>query len=262
MIDRMRASRPTGILTDIDGTISPIAQSPELAEVDPRARAALARLTREFDLIAAVSGRSAEDAHRMVGLDSLVYSGNHGMEWWRNGKLEQSKLASEHAPRIRELLHRLERAISVDGVRFEDKTLTASVHVRETRNPEQAEIEIVELATELADELNLRVTRGRMVVEIRPPIELNKGSSVRDLVEAYGLASGIYIGDDVTDVDAFQVMKGLRERNRAHLYAIGVNSLETPAIVIEEADALVEGIPGVVDLLEYAAGLHGDRSGD
>jgi trehalose 6-phosphate phosphatase len=243
------AVRPCGLMTDIDGTISRIAHHPDAATVDPDARIALDALASRIDVVAAISGRSAMDARSMVGLDSLVYSGNHGMEIWSNGRLEQSSAANVYVERVGELLRKLERKIDVEGVYFENKRLTGSIHVRETSDPVEAERVILEQAKRLADELDLRVTRGRMVIEIRPPIDLNKGTSVNDLIVRYDLESAVYLGDDVTDVDAFRALRRFRESREKPYYAIGVTGPETPEEVIDHADVLVDGVDGVTEFL-------------
>jgi trehalose 6-phosphate phosphatase len=211
LIRSLLDSRPCGLMTDIDGTVSRIAAHPDEATVDPAAKRALDALSQHLDLVAAISGRGAEDARSIVGLDSLIYSGNHGMEIWREGKLEPSDVAAQYVPRIREILTDLEKSIDLSGVYLENKQLTASIHYRKTDDPDQARLILMTRVEPLAFELGLRITHGRMVIEIRPPIELNKGTSVIDLIQRFSLAGAVYIGDDVTDVDAF---RALRERRQ------------------------------------------------
>lgn len=240
---------PSGILTDIDGTISRIAPHPDEALVEPDARTALARLTKRVAVVGAVSGRSAGDALKLVGLNSLVYSGNHGMEIWRDGQLEQSPLALRYAPRITEALARFEE-INRDGELYlENKGLTASIHFRGASNPEATAERILPVIERLAVEYDLVVTHGRMVFELRPPVELSKGTSVLELMSQYRLESVIYLGDDVTDVDAFDALRSRRAELGGHTYGIGVKGESTPIAVAERADALVSGVEGVIELL-------------
>jgi trehalose 6-phosphate phosphatase len=238
-----------GLLTDIDGTISEISQHPADATVSIAAREALQNISQQLCLVGAVSGRSAEEARQLVGLDSLVYSGNHGMELWRNGSLEQSPLAVKYVPLVRKLLGSLKSPVGLEGIFVEDKHLTASIHYRNAADPEHAEQFLAEEILEKAQSLGLKVTRGRMVIEIRPPVELNKGTSVIELAEEYQLNGLVYLGDDVTDVDAFVALRERRQQTGGHFYAIGVESDDTPASVVENADALVNGVDGVLELL-------------
>ncbi len=241
---------PAGVLTDIDGTISRIAGHPDEAIVEDKARNALARVTRQFALVGAVSGRSAEEAHALVGLDELVYSGNHGMEIWRDGNLEQSPLALEYAPKITALLDALQLPAEDDRLYVENKVLTASIHYRALEGDEQTERLLLEEVTRHAEASGLCVTHGQKVVEIRPPVELTKGTAVVDLIRKYRLAALLYLGDDVTDVDAFKSLRDLRTRSGGHFYAIGVSGEATPESVRQNADAMVDGVDGVIELLE------------
>lgn len=246
----VRTDERAGLLTDIDGTISRIASHPDHAKVDQRVRAALARVARELTLVGAVSGRSAENARAMVGLDELVYSGNHGMEIWRNGRLEQSPLALTYAPKIRQLLDALQLPVEDDRLYVENKLLTASIHYRALDDDSELEQRLMEEVQSHAEKCGLRVTHGQKVVEIRPPIELTKGTAVLELIREYELRALIYLGDDVTDVDAFHSLLELRTRTGGHYYSIGVESNSTPITVSQGADAMVEEVEGVIELLE------------
>ena len=244
-------SRPCGLLTDIDGTVSRIAEHPSNATVEPHARTLLERLAGKLDLVAAITGRSAEDARAIVGTDEIVYAGNHGMEIRRGEVTVYSDSAREHAPKIRWLLDFLRSSLQINGVYIEDKGLTASIHVRETEDPSEAERTVLGMISEHVERLDLVVTRGRMVVEIRPPVDLSKGTAVLQLIGEYELRGAVYIGDDITDVDAFHALQQRRARQGDHLYAIGVVDDGTPAEVIEAADGTVEGVDGVITLLDF-----------
>jgi trehalose 6-phosphate phosphatase len=238
-----------GMLTDIDGTISEISSHPDTATVEEDAREALSGLTQKLTLVGAVSGRSAEDARNLVGLDEIVYSGNHGMEIWRNGRLEKSPIASRYTPRITTLLDQLEITKRIAELYVEHKGLTASIHYRGVDEPKKVETELLQEVESAAAEHELLVTRGRMVVEIRPPVDISKGTSVLELIDEYQLDGLIYIGDDVTDVDAFRAIRDRRATTGKHYYSIGVKSDATPEEVINLADSLVTGVGGVVNLL-------------
>jgi trehalose 6-phosphate phosphatase len=243
---------PAGILTDIDGTISRIAPHPESAEVDEAARLALSRLSDSLALVGAITGRAANDAYRLVSLDNLVYSGNHGMELWRNGHLEQSPLATQYVPQIEEMLKDFQTQCTLEGLYLENKGLTASIHYREAVDPETTSAQILSIIGQLAKRYDVVVTQGRMVIELRPPVELSKGTSVIELIEEYDLRSAAFLGDDLTDVDAFVALRKRREETGGHFYGIGVTGDATPTAVFENADALVEGVDGVVELLSVA----------
>jgi trehalose 6-phosphate phosphatase len=97
-----------------------------------------------------------------------------------------------------------------------------------------------------------------MIWEIRPPLDINKGVAARALIELHGLRSAIFLGDDRTDADVFSVLRELRAENAAAdpplaTLGVGVAGPETPAVVRERADLLVEGVPGVERLLAEIA---------
>jgi trehalose 6-phosphate phosphatase len=241
---------PSGLFTDIDGTISRVAPHPDDALVEDEARTALRALSGQFEVVAAVSGRSAEDARRIVSLDALVYSGNHGMEIWRGGALERSPLAERFAPDIGRALEEFETRHQSDTLYIEQKSLTASIHYRSAPEPVSMRDSILSTLAPIADRRGLTITEGRMVIELRPPVDLNKGTSVLELIREYELESCVYFGDDVTDVDAFEALRSLRMSSGKRCFAIGVASPETPDVVREKADALVDGVDGVVSLLQ------------
>ena len=120
---RLLAGRHSALITDVDGTISPIVAEPELAAVLPRARAALAGLAQRLELVAVVSGRTVADARRLVGLDGLVYVGNHGLE-------VDDQVVAEARPwvaRLGAVLDDLRQELPDPGVRIENKGVTGSI---------------------------------------------------------------------------------------------------------------------------------------
>ena len=250
--------RPCGLLTDIDGTISPIAPTPAAAQVTPNARRELQQLARRLDLVAAISGRAATDAAALVGLPELIYIGNHGLEIWQDGQAAPVPEAVEYAAAVNALLSSAqERMARQDGGRdtqaqslppgilFENKGVTASIHYRLADDPAQAEAALGALLQALAAQHGLVITQGRMVWEIRPPLAINKGTAARRLVQQHGLRSAIFLGDDRTDADAFRVLRELRAQGDCATLSVGVTAPETPSIVRELADVMVDGVAGV-----------------
>jgi trehalose 6-phosphate phosphatase len=128
---------------------------------------------------------------------------------------------------------------------FENKGLTASMHYRNCQNVETARKRILAVVESLPQSSDLRITEGRMVVELRPNIDVNKGSALTTLIKRNRLSGAIYIGDDVSDVDAFEALhdsgiKGI---------AVGVTSDEAPPQLYEKADFTVRGVAQVELLL-------------
>jgi trehalose 6-phosphate phosphatase len=239
-----------GLVTDVDGTISPIVDVPDEARVTPRNLSLLAALSKQLALTAVVSGRSAEDVHQRVGLPGLVYVGNHGMEQWRDGKVIVSPIATAYRDNLSAAAQEIKK-ILVEGMRFEDKGATLSVHYRQTSHPEQVASDLVPAMRNIAEEHSLHLTQGRMVFEFRPPVEIDKGTAFEELIESHQLEGAFYLGDDTTDVAVFTTARRLREAGKCLAYGLGVESQGTPQVVLTEADYLVQEVAGVESFLDW-----------
>jgi len=239
-----------GLVSDVDGTLSPIVADPDQAQVTPRNRELLAELQEHCTLVAVISGRAAPYLHAMVGVDGLVYVGNHGFERWEHGQVivDPGVAAYRHALEAAQeaLRPRLE-----DGMRVEDKGATLSLHYRQTSNPDQTAARFRPIAAAIATRHGLRLTEGRKVFELRPPLEVDKGSAFTGLIRQHQLEAALYLGDDTTDVAALKVARGVRERGECYAWGVGVESEETPEEVLRQADLLAEGVAGVEALLAW-----------
>jgi trehalose 6-phosphate phosphatase len=246
----------SAVLTDVDGTIAPIVMNPAEASVPDRTRELLAELAGRYALVGALSGRRALDARRVVGLDELAYSGNHGFELLLPGDTDVRPDPSldgheTDAPRFVEGLDgsELERA----GIRTEDKGAIVALHWRGAENETSAESLANEIASE-AEWQGLVPHRGRKVLEIRPDVAINKGIAVAALIPARPIETALYAGDDRTDVDAFTALRTLQQDGQLKATAcIGVASDESPPEVSREADLVVKGPNGFVEVLEALA---------
>jgi trehalose 6-phosphate phosphatase len=216
------------ILLDVDGVLAPIVLRPEDAHVPTETRAEVERLADRYSLVACVSGRTSADAERIVGVPAVVYVGSHGLE-----------LAPE-AEHWRDRLHRFGR--SVDWP-VEDKGLTVSFHYRGV-DDEEAARERLERVAEAARAEGLLARFGRKVLELRPPIEADKGTAVQALLVDRGLRRALYAGDDTTDLDGFRGLDGLDVAVR-----VAVASPEGPPELREAADLVVDGPAGALELL-------------
>ncbi len=247
----------SAILTDIDGTIAPIVLDPSEATVPERTRTLLRELAERYALVGCLSGRRAEDARRVVGLDGLAYSGNHGFELLLPGDAEARPDSSldgheADAPRFVDGLDRseLERA----GLRTEDKGAIVALHWRGAPDEEAAEALADGIANE-AEAQGLVPHLGRKVLEIRPDVPINKGIAVAALIPARPVDVALYGGDDRTDVDAFTALRALEDDGELKAtVCIAVVSVESPPEVSREADVTVEGPEGFVRVLEALAG--------
>ena len=246
----------SAVLTDVDGTIAPIVADPAEAGVPEETRRVLRELAKRYALVGCLSGRRALDARRVVGLDELAYSGNHGFELLLPGDDEVRPDPSldgheEDASRFVNALDRsdLERA----GLRIEDKGAIVALHFRGAPNEAEAESLVQEIASE-AEWEGLVPHRGRKVLEIRPNVAINKGIAVAALIPARPISHAFYGGDDRTDLDAFAALRTLNADGELDTAAcIAVASEESPPEVSEAADLTVPGLEGYGRVLEALA---------
>lgn len=243
--------QPAGLITDVDGTISEIVARPEQAVVDPGVRSSLRSLVDKLDLVAVVTGRNVLQAVDLVKIDELVYMGNHGMERRSDGEVRIYDDASTFRSIVESALLEIAREIAIPGVVVEDKGVTGSIHYRGTTDPEHAEREIMRALEPIAQSRGLRITRGRRVIEIRPPVDRNKGTALAELIFEFDLKSCVFMGDDVTDLDAMRVVHRLREAGSIKGATVGVITPETPIEVAETADTLVRGVAEVATVLSH-----------
>jgi trehalose 6-phosphate phosphatase len=257
LLEALRAEpRRTAILTDVDGTLAPIAERPELAAVPAAASRALARLGERYGLLACISGRQAEEARRLVGVPGIAYAGNHGLELL---------LPGDGTPRLEPTLRGGERdaaelvaALDPDDLaevelRLEDKGPIQALHWRGASDEEAAAALAEEIAA-TAEGAGLALRRGRKVLELRPRGGGGKDAAVASLLAGRDLLAAVYAGDDRTDLDAFRMLRELRERGRLQTaICIGVVSSEGPAELGDEADLTVAGPAGWLEILESLA---------
>jgi len=225
------AERPdrAAILLDVDGVLAPIVDVPGDAAVPEATREELRRLNGRYALVACISGRAGDDARRIVGLDELVYVGEHGLE------LEPE--AIEWSARLQAF---------ADDVGWDDverKPLTVSLHYRRAGDEGAARARLEAIA-EAARREGLVARFGRKVLELRPPVAAHKGTAVAHLLGERGLERGLYAGDDTTDLDAFAALAGLELGVK-----VAVASAEGPPELREAADIVVGGPAEVVQLL-------------
>lgn len=251
---------PRGLFCDIDGVLSPIASTPDAARLQPGATEALGAVRASFDLVAIVSGRAARDAWRMVNVAGLLYIGNHGFE-----RMATSPTGAEAAtlyppaapwpPVIAIALDEARQRIApqVPEALFEAKGATATIHWRLAADSASAERVIVAIAQETAARHGLRVTPGRMALELRPPVPMDKGVAVASVARDHGLRGAIYLGDDHTDLDAFRALRSLAGAGDLVGVSVAVLHDEAPPELAREADVTLASLRAVPRLLRWLA---------
>jgi trehalose 6-phosphate phosphatase len=241
------------VLLDIDGTLAPIVRHAADAHVPEATRSLLIEISKRYRIVGCVSGRRATTARQIVAIGTIAYIGNHGGELLRPRATtpEVDPEVASWTARVREFA---DRAYSSElqriRVRSEDKDAIAAFHWRGAPDEEAAAAAVREVA-ELAKREGFVIQWGRKVLEVRPPVALDKGLGIAALLRGGPVAAAMYAGDDTTDLDAF---RGLRELVQSgeleRAVCVAVSSDEAPPELAREADLTVDGTGAVRGLLE------------
>jgi trehalose 6-phosphate phosphatase len=230
----------TCLITDFDGTLSPIVDDYTAARPLPGAVDTLLTLCGRYGRVAVVSGRPAAFLAERLAVTpplppSLRVSGLYGLESLdERGAVRVVAAAEQWREPVETAAGRAE-ASAPRGVRVERKGLSVTLHWRQ--HPE-VERWARGFASAAADGLGLAVHGARRSVELRPPLEVDKGTAVAEL--ASGFAAACYLGDDVGDLPAFAALDGLRAAG-ARAVKIVAGSDEVPPELVAAADLVLEG---------------------
>ena len=273
----------SAVLLDIDGTLAPIVRHADDAHVPEATRSLLIEVAKRYGLVGCVSGRRAATARQIVAIGSIAYVGNHGGELLRPGatRPELDPELAAWSERVRAFAARVYTGAHQRlRVRAEDKQAIAAFHWRGAPDEAAAAAAVREIAG-LAEAEGLAVHWGRKVLEVRPPVALDKGIGVTALLEGVApgvdgglsadgragvdggadgagavdgrssLRAALYVGDDTTDLDAFRGLRSLVQAGRLECaVCVAVSSDEAPPELLTEADLAIEGPDGVRALLE------------
>jgi len=249
------AGSPLLVMLDIDGTLAPIAPRPELAVVPPETRRVVASLAaRDATHVVLVTGRAAADGRRLVAAGRAWVIGNHGSEVVSpDGDVQIDPAVEPWRQKIAQAARQLAAAVApIRGVVFENKTWSLSVHYR-LADPSVGP-RLRATVDEIAERHGLAVTSGKMIVEVRAPARVDKGTAVLALAKRLGGlgegASLLFLGDDLTDEDAFRLL-----RARVPL-AVTVRVAEDPQTPTA-AEFSVRDPAAVHELLEWLLRMRG-----
>lgn len=239
---RMRGKR-LAVFLDYDGTLVPMAPRPELAVLSAEMRSALAAVARAWPT-AIVSGRALENVERMTGLQDVVYAGCHGFDISGPAGL-RLQIGLESTGALREAAAELRRRTrDIEGVLVEEKRFSVAVHFRQVERSAVPRVQ-ASVSAVLEWTPGLRGSEGKEVLELRPAIEWDKGRAVLWLLQTLGLTGTdvvpLYVGDDVTDHDAFRAISG---RGISILVGSGPRSAEAEYALadVEEVREFLERI--------------------
>jgi trehalose 6-phosphate phosphatase len=248
--------REAAVLCDIDGTLAPIVERADDAKVSDGTARLLATIARRYGCVACISGRRAAEARRLVGVGGITYAGSHGAEilWPGASRPEFSSDLAAWTERVRGFVRENDtRDLRIRRVRIEDKGPIAAFHWRGAPDEEAARERVGAIA-EAAQEAGFHVHWGRKVLEVRPPVPIDKGQAVFALLNRYPVSAALFGGDDVTDLDGFSALDALVEDGRLRCaLRVGLSSDEGPPEIVERADLVVDGVAGFRTVLQALA---------
>ena len=252
LLSTVLAKSPLGLAFDIDGTLSPIAPTPDEAKIYPGVLSLLEQ-AQKYAHIAILTGRSIDDGAGMLNLDGLTYIGTHGLEW-SNGlpwlhPVEIMPEALNYYEPGKYLLDLVEQHLSeLPGVIVQRKRIGGTIHYRLAPDPIRTRQKILSLLEQPARQVNMKLSEGKLAVEIRVPLPVNKGRAVRTFLERYNLKAMLFAGDDRTDLDAVLEIRKMHTEGIQALSVV-VQHHDTLPELLAQADIVVQEVPGMVDLL-------------
>jgi trehalose 6-phosphate phosphatase len=225
-----------GILLDVDGTLSPIVERPELAELAAGARPVLSRLVERYRVVAAISGRTRDELEGLVDVAGVRLIGSYGLA---SGPVPADVISAV-----------LAAADEVEGAWMETKGATIAVHYRATRDADAAGRLLQERLSALALPALMALVPGKYVVELVPAGFPLKEGAVERIIQDEHLRAALYAGDDLADCLAFEALDRARGDGRLeHAVKVAVRGAETPEELMAAADVVVDGPAEMIDLL-------------
>ncbi|MFN2525411.1 MAG: trehalose-phosphatase [Actinomycetota bacterium] len=244
-----------GVFFDFDGTLSEIVSRPENARPVEGVPDLLRTLAARFALVAVVSGRPASELMEWLGSDGVEIWGLHGAESTREGSVHLAEELKPFVPLMHKVKGECEEAIArmeLTGVKLEDKGAILALHFRNAADGTWARNRLAGLIDEVCALHGLRSVEGRMVFELRPPVELSKGRVLIRRALSLDLRAAAFVGDDPVDLPAFDALDDLAAEGVLAV-RVAVSSAESPPELIDRADLVLEGPRGVTAWLRELA---------
>jgi trehalose 6-phosphate phosphatase len=246
-----RSPGDSGLFFDFDGTLAEIVPNPKEARPLPGIPEELEALVRVFRIVCVVSGRSARQLSEWLGPNVEIW-GLHGAQRAAGGRVEivpemvrfeslMQKVLEEARPRVQEL--------HIPGILIEDKEIMVGLHWRMAEDRDLAERRLTTVASELVEKHGLKLGRGKMALELRPPVEISKKDVVARRGREESLRAAGFAGDDIVDLPAFDALDELSVTG-VTVVKIAVESRETPAELKARADLIVDGPDGMLEWLQ------------
>jgi|Tabmets5t2r1_1033131.scaffolds.fasta_scaffold00484_2 trehalose 6-phosphate phosphatase len=239
---------------DFDGTLSPIVDDPQAARPLHGIIELLEPLAERFAAVALISGRPAAYLARHTATPGVRYLGLYGLQEIHDGQVQVDQRLETARPAVVAAHEDLKAhpAVQASGAWLEDKEYAVAVHTRRVADPDRWAAPIDQAAREVAARHGLEVVPGKLVWELRPAVRSDKGDAVRRVVAESAAREVVVAGDDLGDLAAFAAAAQFAAEGGDAL-RVAVRSAEAPPQLLAEADLVVDGPPGLRDLLERLA---------
>ncbi|MGH8999006.1 MAG: trehalose-phosphatase [Acidimicrobiia bacterium] len=242
--------RRSAVVVDFDGTLAPVVDDPTRARALPASEQVLARLAASLGRVAVVSGRPVSFLRDALRIDGLILAGQYGVERLQGDVVVTDPRAQASAEAVETVAREAETALP--GLLVERKNgIAVTLH---WRTAPELEADAMALGVRLAERYGLAGQPGRLALELRPPLDLDKGTVVREL--ARGCHAALMAGDDLGDLAAFSSISGLVDEGECRYgLRVAVRSPETPPAMLAASDHQVDGPAGLAGLLGVLADL-------
>jgi trehalose 6-phosphate phosphatase len=239
------------VCLDFDGTLAPIVDDPNEARPLPGTAELLGDLAARFAAVAVVSGRPADYLAEHVAAAGVRYLGLYGLQEIRDGHVWVDPRLAAARPAVMAAQQDLRdcAAIRDSGAYLEVKQYAVAIHTRRVPDRARWRAPIDEATRQVADRHGLEVLLGKLVWELRPAVDSDKGDAVRRVISESNARSAVVAGDDLGDLSAFAAAIELKARGGDAL-RVAVDSAEAPPALIDKADVIVDGPPGLMELLQ------------
>ena len=246
-----KRAHDVALCLDFDGTLSPIVDDPQAARPQHGIIELLEPLAARFAAVALVSGRPAAYLAEHAPGPGVRYLGLYGLQEIHDGQVRVDQRLEVARPKVVAAAEALRDAPAVrdSGAWLEDKQFAVAVHTRRVAEPDRWAGPIDQAARQIAQRYGLEVIPGKLVWELRPPVQADKGDAVRRVVAESGAREVVMVGDDLGDLPAFAAVAGLAAEGVDGL-RVAVRSEEAPPQLLAEADLVVGGPSGVLNFLQ------------
>lgn len=243
----------SGLVFDFDGVVSPITDDPAVSTLPDEVAATLRRLAKRLGLLAVISGRPLSFLRERVRISGVQLLGSYGIERLKNGEPWIDPAAAHWQDKVHAARDRVTELLADwPGVSVEEKAISVAAHWRQAPDRDAAEAEVRRVMAQTAAETGLRVVNGKLVQELRPPIDVDKGTAISALLADESLTAVAYAGDDLGDLPALRAVRKIGG------FALVVDhGAETDAELLKVADQTFHGTDGYATWLSALADATG-----